>query len=92
MTQLDWVCLNMLQFSFKKKKKESQLNLFTNKFGSLSRRFLNMLMFGAHLVVNESALLAGAILLLWVNFLIFLLLYATYSLYSVFLVTSETQT
>ena len=45
-------------------------------------------MFGVDLVINESTLHAGAILLLKVNFLTFVLLYSTYSLYSVFLVMS----
>ena len=43
--------------------------------------FLNLLMFGADLVVNENVFHAGAILLLKVNFL----LYSTYNLYSAFL-------
>ena len=46
-------------------------------------------MFGAALVVNESAFHAGAILLLEVNFLSFTLLYSTYNLYSVFLFMSD---
>ena len=41
-------------------------------------------MFGADSVVNKSAFHAGAILLLKVNFLTFVLLYSTYNLYSVF--------
>ena len=46
-------------------------------------------MFGADLVVNESAFHAGAIMLLNVNFLTFVLLYLMHSLYSVFLVMSD---
>ena len=46
-------------------------------------------MFGADLVVNESAFHAGAILMQKVNFLTFVLLYSTYDLYSVFLVMSD---
>ena len=46
-------------------------------------------MFGADLVVNESAVHAGAIILLKVNFQTFVLLYSTYSLYSVFLALSD---
>ena len=46
-------------------------------------------MFGADLVVNESAFHAGAILLLKVNFLTFILPYSAYNLYSVFLVMSD---
>ena len=46
-------------------------------------------MFGADLVVNESTFHAGAILLLKVNFLTFVLLYSTYNLYSAFLVMSD---
>ena len=64
----------MLQFSFLKQNYESQSNLFTNKFGPLSSWFLNLLMFGADLVINESAFHAGAILLLKVNFLTSVLL------------------
>ena len=48
-----------------------------------------MLIFGADLVNNESVFHAGAILLLKVNFLAFVLLYSTYNLYSAFLVTLE---
>ena len=51
--------------------------------------FLNLLMFGADLVVNENVFHAGAILLLKVNFLTFVLLYSTYNLYSTFLVMSD---
>ena len=46
-------------------------------------------MFSADLVVNESAFHAGAILLIKVNFLTFVLLYSMYSLYSVFLVVFD---
>ena len=46
-------------------------------------------MFGVDLVINESTLHAGAILLLKVNFLTFVLLYSTYNLYSAFLVMSN---
>ena len=46
-------------------------------------------MFGADLVVNESAFHADAILLLKVNFLTFVLLYSTYSFYSAFRVISK---
>ena len=46
-------------------------------------------MFGADVVVNESAFHAGAVLLLKVNFLTFVLLYSTYKLYSAFLVMSN---
>ena len=55
---------------------ESQSHLFTNKFGSLSGRFLILLMFGADLIINESAFYAFAILLLKVNFLTLVLLYS----------------
>ena len=58
----------------------NQTKLFTNNFGSLSSRFLNLFMFGADLVINESAFHAGAILLLKVNFLTFVLLYSMYNL------------
>ena len=46
-------------------------------------------MFGDDLVVIESAFHAGAILLLKVNCLTFVLLYSTYNLYSAFLVMSD---
>ena len=72
-----------------KKNYESQSNLFTKKFGSLSSRFFNLLIVGADLVVSESAFHAGAILVLRVNFLTFVLLYSTYNLYSAFLVMSD---
>ena len=51
--------------------------------------FLNLLMFGADLVVNKSASHAGAILLLRVNFRPFVLLHSTYNFYSVFLIKSD---
>ena len=62
-----------------------QSNLFTNKCGSLSSRFLNLLMLGADLIVNESAFHAGALLLLKVNFLPFVLQYSMHNLSSAFL-------
>ena len=46
-------------------------------------------MFGVDLIVNESACHAGAFLLLRVNFLIFVLLYSAYNLYSAFLFMSD---
>ena len=81
--------MSMLQFSLKKKKNELPSNLFTNKFGSMSSKILNLLMFDADLVINKSAIHAGAILLLMANFLTFVLLYSTYNLYSAFLVMSD---
>ena len=57
--------------------------------GRLSGRCLNLLMFCADLVVNESVFHAGAILLLKVNFLTFVLLYSMYNLYSAFLIMSD---
>ena len=46
-------------------------------------------MFGADLVVNESAFHTGSILLLKVNFVTFVLLYSMYDLCSEFLVMSD---
>ena len=46
-------------------------------------------MFGADLVIKKSAIHAGAILLLKVNFPTFVLLYSAYNLYSAFLVLSD---
>ena len=46
-------------------------------------------MFGANLVINESAFHADVILLLKVNFLTFVLLSSTHNLYSAFLVMSS---
>ena len=46
-------------------------------------------MFEADVVVNGSAFHAGAVLLLKVNFLTFVLLYSTYNLYSAFLLMSD---
>ena len=66
-----------------------QSDFFTNKFGSLSSRFLNLLTLGADLVINESAIHADAILLPEVNFLTFVLLRSTYNLCSAFLVMSK---
>ena len=89
MTQFNKVCLSMLQFSYKKKY-ESQSNVFTNKVGYLSSRFLNLLIMSSNdLLLNESAFHAGAILMQKVNFLTFVLLYSRYNLYSVFLVLSN---
>ena len=48
-----------------------------------------MLIFGAVLVVNESAFHAGAILLLNVNFLTLVLFNSIYNLKSVFVVMSD---
>ena len=76
----------MPQFAYKK---YEQSNLFSNKFGSLSSRFLNLLTFGADLVVNGSAFHAGGTLQLNANFLTFVLLHSTYSTYSAFLVMSD---
>ena len=46
-------------------------------------------MFDSDLVVNEGAFQAGAILLLKVNLLTFVLLYSAYNLYSAFLFMSD---
>ena len=46
-------------------------------------------MFGADLAVNDGSFYAGAIPLLNLNFLTFVLLYSMYNLYSAFLIMSD---